>query len=170
MNQRLERLDGCAELIRQPALKLIELADVRLGRKLLVVSGWRSVQEQLLNYQKGRTINRETGDWEVSNGRLIVTNAKPGFTPHNVITRSGGRAALAFDCIPLNLDGSADWTPGQDFWDALYELAWKVGLDPLGDRVGAYLAGDAGHFEEPGWKWKLDGLGLLLPVSILRTV
>ena len=170
MNQRLERLDGLAPFLQAPALRLIEQCDLKLKRKLLIVSGWRSVQEQMLNYQKGRTMNRETGEWEVSDAALIVTKAKPGLTPHNAITRKGDRAALAFDCIPLKPTGEPDWLVAVSFWDTLYELAWKCGLDPLGDRIGAYLPGDMGHFEEPGWKWKLDGLGLILPVSGLTTV
>lgn len=165
MNQRLERLDGLAPILHKPVLRLIEQCNIKLNRKLLVVSGWRSVQEQMLNYQKGRIVNRETGEWEVFDTLLVVTNAKPGLTPHNVITRDGGRASLAVDLIPLNTDGTADWNAAMPFWTALYELAWQCGLDPLGDRVGAYLKNDLGHFEEPGWKWKLDGLGLILPAS-----
>ena len=169
MNQHLERLDGLASVIRQPMLRLIELCDQKLGRKLMIVYGWRSVQEQALLYQKGRTINRETGEWDISDAALVVTKAKPGTTAHNVITTSGDRAAVAADLIPLKADGTAEWDVDEDFWDKVYKLAWKVGLDPLGDPIGSYLAGDRGHFEEPGWKWKLDGLGLMLPVSPLTT-
>ncbi len=48
MNQRLDRIDGLAPMLRQPALKLIERCEQKLGRKLFVVYGWRSVQEQAL--------------------------------------------------------------------------------------------------------------------------
>lgn len=164
MNQRLERLDGLAPVLHKPALRLIELCDQKLKRKLLVVSVWRSVQEQMLNYQKGRTFNRETSEWEITDAALVVTRAKPGATPHNAITRQGERASLALDVIPLLNNGEADWQVDENFWDHLYELSWKVGLDPLGDPIGGYLKGDKGHFEEPGWKLKLDGLGLILPV------
>jgi hypothetical protein len=170
MNQHLDRLDGLALFLHAPALKLVELCDAKLKRKLMIVSGWRSVQEQMLNYQKGRTMNRETGEWEVSDVNLIVTKAKPGFTPHNAITRDGQRAALAFDCVPLKPNGDADWLVDMGFWDNLYELSWKVGLDPLGDPLGEYLKGDLGHFQEPGWKYKSDGMGIILPVSGLVTI
>ena len=166
MNQHLERLDGLALFLHQPALKLIEQCDAKLNRKLLVVSGWRSVQEQMLNYQKGRAMNRETGDWEVADKSLVVTNAKPGMTPHNIIGLDGRRASLAFDVVPLRDDGSADWEVGMKFWGDLYELAWKVGLDPLGDTVGEYLKGDLGHFQEPGYKYKMQAWGLIFPVSL----
>lgn len=170
MNQHLDRLDGLATFLQQPALQLVERCDIKLKRKLMIVSGWRSVQEQMLNYQKGRTMNRETGEWEITDTALIVTRAKPGMTPHNAITRDGQRAALAFDCVPLKPNGEADWLVDMGFWDALYEIAWKVGLDPLGDLIGEYLKGDLGHFQEPGYKYKMDGLGIILPVSTLVTV
>ena len=165
MAQRLDRLDGLHGCIRQPAMLLIERCATKLNRKLLVVSGWRSIQEQALNYQKGRTFNRATGEWDVTDKKGIVTDKKPGLSAHNVITRQGERASMALDVIPLTEDGKADWEVDDDFWDKLYELAWKVGLDPLGDPIGSYLAGDKGHFEEPAFKLKLEGLGLIQPAT-----
>lgn len=164
MPQHLERLDGLAPFLRPPAQQLIQLCEAKLHRLLLVVHGWRSVQEQALLYQQGREMNRETGEWTVSDHGLIITNAKPGCTAHNVIVkRTGEPAAVALDVIPLRIDGSPDWEVDEQFWDGLYELSWKVGLDPLGDAMGAYLRNDKGHFEEPAWKLKLEGLGLMLP-------
>lgn len=165
LNQRLERLDGLAVFLRPPVLRLVELCQIRLSRTLFIVHGWRSVQEQMLIYQRGRTYNRETQEWDETEPAAIVTKAKPGTTAHNVISRTGARASVAVDVIPFDGEGRLDWDVGMEFWDALYELAWQVGLDPLGDRVGAHVKWDLGHFEEPGWQWKLDGLGLLLPVS-----
>lgn len=163
MTQHLERLDGLAPVIRMPALELIQRCQRKLGRTLLVVSGWRSSHEQMLNYQKGRMFVRETGEWEVADKTLVVTNSKPGLSAHNVITLAGAPASMALDVIPLLANGQAEWNVSLDFWDALYEIAWKVGLDPLGDIIGAFLKGDLGHFEEPAWKLKLDGLNLMLP-------
>ncbi len=165
MNQQLERLDGLHTALQQPAHRLIVLCEEQLHRSLLVVSGWRSVQEQLLNYQKGRTLNRDTGDWDITDPGQVVTRAKPGTSAHNVITVKGERAAMAFDVIPLNDDGTPDWQVGEHFWSQLYELSWKCGLDPLGDPIGGYLKADKGHFEEPAWRLKIGGLGCLLPVS-----
>lgn len=165
MNQRLERIDTCAALIRQPVRELIRLCDVKLHRPLMVVYGWRSVQEQALLYQKGREMNRETGEWEIINAALVVTKAKPGTTAHNVITMTGEPASMAVDLVPLKNDGTADWEPGETFWDNLYRLSWACGLDPLGDPVGAYMKYDKGHFEEPAWRLKLDGLGYLQPTE-----
>lgn len=162
MNQHLERLDGLAHFLKLPALTLIERCEAKLKRKLLVVSGWRSMQEQLLHYQNGRTFNRDAGLWEVTG--TIVTRAVPGTSPHNVITRQGEAASMALDVIPFFDDGSLDWEPGEPFWEQLWEIAWKCGLDPLGDSIGAQLKGDDGHFEEPNWKMKIEGLGMLLPV------
>jgi hypothetical protein len=163
MNQHLEKLDGLAPFLQEPAHQLVARCQSQLKRTLMIVFGWRSMLEQAHLYQQGRTWNPATNLWEVSNPALIVTRAQPGQTAHNVITPAGGMAAMAFDCIPLNPDGSPDWTVDDNFWDRLYELSWKVGLDPYGDERGGYLKADKGHFMEPGWTLKLDGLGLLLP-------
>lgn len=166
MNQRLDRLDGCHPIIKQPVLQLVEWCEQKLKRKLFIVFGYRSVQEQLLQYQKGRAINRETGVWEVADASAIVTKAMPGLSAHNVVMTSGSPASMAVDLIPLKADGSADWQVNNHFWEQLYDLAWDVGLDPLGDPIGSYLAGDMGHFEEPAWKLKLEALGCYQPVNL----
>lgn len=170
MNQRLYRIDECHPIIRAPALRLVELCDEKLGRKLLVTHGFRSVQEQMLIYQKGRTYNRETQVWEVTDQQAVVSKSKPGLSAHNVVTTAGAPASMAVDVIPLRADGGAEWDVPLKFWDDLYELAWKVGLDPLGDTIGAFLKGDLGHFEEPAWKLKLDSLGCYQPVDQVRSV
>jgi hypothetical protein len=163
MNQHLERLDGLAAFLRFPALKLIELCQVKLGRTLLVVHCWRSMQEQSALYQKGRAYDRAQGIWLIADPGLVVTNALPGRTAHTVVTTDGAPASLALDVIPLGDMGQPEWDVDVLFWDKLYELSWKVGLDPLGDVIGASLPGDKGHLEEPAWKLKLDGLGLRQP-------
>ena len=163
MNQHLERIDGLAAFLHAPVMKLIELAASKMHARLLVTQGWRSLQDQMLIYQKGRTLNRSTEVWEITDASQVVTRARPGTSAHNIITVSGGRASCAVDMIPFKDDGAPNWQIDDAFWDDLYELAWKVGLDPLGDPIGSYLAGDKGHFEEPAYKLKLEGLGLMFP-------
>lgn len=166
MNQRLDRLDGCHPLIRQPVLRLVESCEQKLGKKLFLVHGFRSVQEQLLLYQKGRTYDRENAVWIVTDERALVTRAMPGLSAHNVITTAGKPAAMGVDVIPFDEAGQLDWDVDINFWDDLYTLAWKVGLDPLGDQIGAFLKGDLGHFEEPCWKLKIDALGCYQPTNL----
>jgi len=163
MNQHLERLEGLAPIIRTAAHRLIEQAETKLKQRLLVVHTWRSMASQLALYAEGRQYDRASGEWVVVQPSAVRTKAKPGTSAHNVITRLGDRAALALDVIPLDDEGQPNWTIPDRFWDDLYDLAWRVGLDPLGDPIGSYLAGDKGHFEEPAWSLKLDGLGLILP-------
>lgn len=165
MNQHLERLDGLAPFLRRPALALLESAQRKLALTLLVVHGWRSLRAQWALYQLGRRYDPETGDWFIKDAAALRTKAKPGTSAHNVITRDGQPAALALDVIPLDGQGRPDWETPDLVWDDLYELAWRVGLDPLGDPIGAQLVWDKGHFEEPAWKLKLEGLGLLLPTA-----
>lgn len=166
MNQHLERLNGLAGFLQPVVLELMTRCARDLKRPLLVVRGWSSYAEQLGKYQQGRTLDRETDTWVVTDQALVVTDAAPGLSAHNVVVQvTMAKAAVAVDLIPLLPNGQPDWNVSMAFWEALYPLAWKCGLDPLGDRVGAYLKGDLGHFEEPAWKMKLRGLGLMQPVG-----
>ena len=163
VSQHLERLDLLAPWLYAPVLRFIQQAH-KLGVQLCVVHTWRSVQEQTLIYQKGRTYDRANGIWVVSDEKAVVTKAKPGTSAHNVVDQAGKPASVAVDVMPLR-NGQIEWIEGFAFWQPIYDLAWKCGLDPLGDTVGAYLPGDWGHFEEPGWKLKLSGYGLVLPTA-----
>jgi hypothetical protein len=166
MNQHLERLNGLAGFLQPVVLELMTRCARDLKRPLLVVRGWSSYAEQLGKYQQGRTLDRESGEWVVTQPPRVVTQAKPGLSAHNVVMHGTmAKASVGVDLIPLLDSGQPDWQVSLAFWDQLYPIAWKCGLDPLGDRVGAYLQGDLGHFEEPGWKLKLQGLGLMQPVG-----
>lgn len=166
MNQHTERLNGLAGFLQPVVLELITRCARDLKRPLMVVRGWASYTEQLAKYQQGRTLDRESNEWVETEPGLIVTRAKPGLSVHNVVKQvTMEKAALGVDLIPLLPSGEPDWQVSLVFWDQLYPMAWKVGLDPLGDTIGAYLKGDLGHFEEPGWKLKLHGLGLMQPVG-----
>lgn len=164
MNQHLERLNGLAAFLQPSVLELIHRCARDLKRPLLVVRGWSSYAEQLQKYQQGRTLDRATGEWVETDHALIVTHAPPGMSAHNVVVQGTmAKAAVGVDLIPLLADGTPDWNVSPVFWDRLYTIAWKCGLDPLGDDIGSYLKGDLGHFEEPNWKMKLPGLGLMRP-------
>lgn len=165
MNQRLDRIDGCHPLLKRPVLELLETCARRLKKTLFIVHGFRSVQEQMLIYQKGRTWDRENDIWVVTDPQSVVTRALPGLSAHNVCTVTGHPAAMGVDLVPFDAAGQLDWDVEMDFWERLYELAWDVGLDPLGDQTGSYVKGDWGHFEEPAWTLKLDALGCYQPVS-----
>lgn len=166
MNQHLERLNGLAGFLQPVVLELLTRCERDLKRPLMVVRGWSSYAEQLQKYSQGRQFDRESGVWIVADPTLIVTQAPPGLSAHNVVQKQTmAKAAVGVDLIPLRPNGEADWEVSMDFWEALYPIAWKCGLDPLGDQIGAYLKGDLGHFEEPGWKLKLQGLGLMQPVG-----
>ncbi len=162
MTQHLERLDLLAPIVRAPMRLFISAAEARQGVVFFVVFTWRSLAEQQRLYQQGRTFDREQGIWMITDAKRVVTRARPGLSAHNVVTASGRPAALAADLMPIR-NGQIHWIADEAFWRPLYDLAWDHGLDPLGDATGSYLAGDWGHFEEPGWKHKLDALGLVRP-------
>lgn len=168
VNQHLERIDLLHPIIQAPAHELVKRCHASLGRLLLVVHGWRSIDDQALLYQKGRTLNRTTGVWEITDVKNVVTRAKPGTSAHNIVrVATKAPASLALDVIPLNDEGKPDWDIGEvdaSFWESVYDIAWKVGLDPLGDPIGSYLAGDMGHLEEPAFRFKMEALGVMFPI------
>lgn len=165
--QRLDRLDQLAFFLRDPALSLIQMVDRDLSLKLFVVFTWRSSKEQDLLFQQGREFRREESVWVVVDKSKVVTDAPAGKSAHNIVTVKGEPASMALDVIPMTGDGTMLWDTTMELWRKIWDLAWKCGFDPLGDAVGAYLKSDLGHLEEPAWKFKLTGLGLVRPVSDL---
>lgn len=70
-------------------------------RKMNVVEGMRTFDEQLSDYAKGR---KQVGDtWVIENSKQIVTNAKPGLSWHCY--------GLAFDGAWAGLDPYLDQVP-----------------------------------------------------------
>lgn len=171
MNQHLERIELVAPILQAPVRQLLELANTKLKTMLMIVHAHRGVQEQYRIYQLGRRWDPEQSIWVVEDAAKIVTKAKPGTSAHNVVDRQGKPAALAVDLALLDPEtGQPSWDVDTLFLDDLYELSWKVGLDPLGDQIGAYYAPDKLHFEEPAWGLKVEGLGLVLPAPVLMQI
>lgn len=166
MNLKLSRIDQAALVIRAP-LREFHVRAARAGILLFVVFVWRSPAQQWALYQQGRVLNRETEEWEPVDPVKrtgIVTDARPWEAPHCVMTLDGQPAAMATDFVPVDQQtGQLLWNTPDAVWQRLYEIAAKCGLDPMGDRWGEYLAWDKGHVAEPGWRLKLEGLGLTLP-------
>lgn len=163
MNQRLERLSFMAEFLREPALEFLAAIKKDLGHTMFVVYTWRSIMEQHKMYQQGREFRRDEGVWVVVDDQAVVTDAQPGGSPHNVVTINGAPASVALDIVPMSPSGALLWNTPLVQWQKMYALAWRFGLDPLGDSVGAYYKRDLCHFEEPAWRYKLAGLHLVQP-------
>lgn len=163
MQQRLERLDTMASFLQEPAKEFIKAIYQDFGHTMFVIYAWRSMIEQHKLYQQGREFRRDEGIWVVVDDEQVVTRATPGKSPHNIITRDGAPAALAFDMVPMNANGSLRWNTPKVEWGKIYARAWDFGLDPLGDTIGAHLKYDLCHFEEPAWKYKLHGFQLVQP-------
>lgn len=177
----------------RPKLQAFHARAGQAGYRLLIVRVWASLDDQMRIYQVGRTLDRATGEWTVTDPALIRTKAQPGASGHNVVTIGLAQpASMCCDLIPLDkhdaplwpkdlIEQQAPWRLEQRWvetfgvaedvaWSRLYELAHKCGLDPLGDAVGAYLAFDKGHFEEPGYTVPgfLDAVGCryLMPAPV----
>jgi len=190
MPQRLDRLDQCHPMVRTKAMLWAQACAAQLKVELLIVHGYRPVRDQMLIYQQGRELDRASGEWKVNDPAKVVTNSKPGRSGHNLVYKDSGKgASLCVDIIPLDKKNAPLWKQPNETdiqlsqrwvetfdciedtaWSRLYELAHKYGLDPLGDKVGAYLAYDKGHVEEGGWKYIVDDLGLIYPVATLQNI
>ena len=119
-------------------------------------------------YQNGREYDRAEGAWRVVNVNEVVTKALPGRSSHNVVDAVGRPASLAIDVIPLGENGEAMWDYPDDAWKALYAIAKQEGLDPYGDKEGAYLPRDKGHVEIPGGLLAAEALGLVVPHAVTQ--
>ena len=114
-------------VIRPFAEKLLVRA-AQDGLRLVVVSGYRSMQEQEKLYAQGRT---EPGE--------IVTNAKPGSSWHNF--------ALAFDVASIDASGNIVWPNDSSFWSRVGQIGREVGLEWGGDFASFP---DRPHFQYRG--------------------
>ncbi len=164
--QRLERLNQLAVFLQMPAREFIAAVHRDLHIIMFVLYTWRSAAMQQGLFEQGREINRETGTWAVVDKQLIVTNAAAGQSPHNTVTQLDQPASLAFDMVPMTSTGHLLWGTNMTDWQKIFDYAWKFGFDPLGDSVGAQYRNDLCHFEEPNWKQKVSGLGLVLPTAV----
>lgn len=150
MNLHLDRLDEAAAVIRPKLLAFHQRARAA-GYALLLVRCYDTPAAQFLKYQQGRTYDREMGQWTIAEPDKIITHARPGRSAHNVVTADGRPAALAADFIPVDPLGRPIWAAPPSVWQTLYRVAAHCGLDSYGDGWGAELAGDPGHWQEPGF-------------------
>ena len=97
------------------------------GLEPLIYCTYRSLEEQALEYAKGRTIKGK-----------IVTNAKPGQSAHNY--------GLALDFVPMQ-NGRPQWS-NNALYDAAINIAISCGLESLRDSKFPERA----HLQMPGWR------------------
>lgn len=110
-----------------------------LGIPLLLSSGWRSPDEQMALWTKGRIFNATTGIWSVVDPKRVVTNAEPEHAPHC--------RGAAYDVVPIVGEKAA--------WDRL-DLFQRIG--EAGEALLLTWGGrwpklkDMPHFELPNWR------------------
>lgn len=98
-------------IVKQKALELQEILH-KQGITILYTQGYRDFYTQARIYAQGRTLPGK-----------IVTNAKPGYSPHNY--------GLAVDFVPL-VNGKAAWDR-VDLFEKIGAEAKKVGFEWGGD-------------------------------------
>jgi len=102
---------------------------------VFMVEGFRSMAQQALDYAVGRD----------EHGNIIgkiLTNAKPGQSPHN-FTIDGNPASKAFDWAILNPDGSVNWNANSPLWKTAVTIGKLLTLKWGGD----FSWKDNDHFE-----------------------
>lgn len=130
-----------------------------LTHDIWIDQGKRDMAQQLAIWQKGRD----------ANGNIIgpiVSNAKPGESPHNY--------GLAIDVVPYEYVKLTNWNPNGPKWEELKAVANSMGL-----KMGVVLAdgsADKPHVELPEWRkhkdwlqtWALIAGGLLIVALVIK--
>jgi peptidoglycan L-alanyl-D-glutamate endopeptidase CwlK len=88
------------------------------GIDLEVIEGLRSWQESDVLFQEGRTL--QNGVWIITDLRHVVTNARGGYSWHNL--------GMAVDCAPEIIEGQIDWNGDHPQWKRMEEAGVSLGL------------------------------------------
>jgi peptidoglycan L-alanyl-D-glutamate endopeptidase CwlK len=94
----------------------------RQGVKVSIYCTLRTLDEQAIEYVKGRTAPGK-----------VVTDARPGQSWHNY--------GLAFDCVPI-VNGKAAWED-EELWNKIGEIGEAIGLE----WGGRFKKRDCPHFQ-----------------------
>lgn len=123
------------------------------NREVFLTATWRNPADQLAQWMRGRN-----ADGTVIDETQVVTNAKPGQSPHECTMGDDGvtPGARAFDfAIQLGDEGNElDWDANDDDWTDAITIGESLGLingKNFKDAHGRPL-GDADHFELPNWR------------------
>lgn len=166
----LDKLSLSAPIHRARMNELL-LRCTEAGIRILITFTYRSVEEQFKLYMTGRQYDPSTNTIITVNPSIVVTNALPGRTSHNVVTKDiQFPASMASDIIPVDDKGSPIWDTPNIVWLKIYDICnKKAGLDAYGDPWGRLMGSDKGHVEEPMWPVIMDSLGLMAPSFDIST-
>lgn len=118
-------IKGLYPPIQGLARRLLSQMLALTGRAMNVVQGYRGYQEQENIYSIGRKQDPETGTWVIENPGLVVTNALPGKSLHNL--------GLAFDCAFAGADPYLKKELPEVrnlFWRTYSEIGLELGFKP----------------------------------------
>ena len=102
-----KRIKALNVKIQSSVTKFINEVESKLGIRLRITQGYRSVATQNALYAQGRTAPGK-----------IVTNARGGFSYHNY--------GLAIDVVEIRDNGSINWSPD---WDAIGTVGISNGFE-----------------------------------------
>lgn len=164
MHFGVEKLSTAAPIHNARMRELLDRC-TEAGIQLRITNVYRSNEEQFDLYMKGRSYDKASGSFIVTNTNLIVTKALPGTSAHNVVDSTYlTPASLASDIIPTDSKGNPIWDTPDSVWLKIYDICnKKIGLDAYGDPWGRLYSADKGHVEEPMWNIILGSLNLKVP-------
>lgn len=148
-SRRFEDLHPDFQPIAREIIKRVN-QKITSGWEAFITDGLRDMEEQRRIYAQGRTAPGK-----------IVSNAKPGQSPHNF--------GLAIDvAFKRKSDGKVAWL--YQFYDNyVAPVARSLGCDWGGDWKDFV---DRPHIQMSGWRWKasqMDGYALNAPSSSMKT-
>lgn len=127
----MNRIDTLEPQFKTKVETLLQQLQEATGLKWAITSARRTMAEQQHLFDQGR----------IAPGK-VVTNAKPGSSPHNF--------GLAVDLAPINpKTGDVWWDAPRSKWKAMADTAKGMGL-----VSGFYFKTifDAPHVEDPNWR------------------
>ena len=126
--------------LRPLVFRVMEDVYLRTNRRIGVAQGFRSMEEQLSLYAKGRTL--KDGKWTVTTPGEVVTNAKPGLSFHCY--------GLAWDAAWSGLDPylqKESRSDQEELWSLFGEVGKSHGFKWGGNFRLANGARDLPHLE-----------------------
>lgn len=125
----MKHIESLDDDFRDEIEKLLQAAEDATGYQWVVTSGRRTMEQQSVLYQQGRTLPGK-----------VVTNARPGQSAHNF--------GLAADLAPMR-NGKIWWDAPRDVWKEMADIAVGMGL-----VSGYYFKTifDAPHVESKDWR------------------
>lgn len=150
-------MQRAARFVLAEAQRILDERDPGMYR-IHITSTWRSPDTQRKLFEQGRKFDATTKTWvkDPSAKLPIVTNARPGQSPHEIVAADGVTpAALAFDSTIFLCETGAILRNGHLAWSIIPFVAH---IAPEDLESGAFFSAvsDWPHLQAAGWKLRAE--------------